>query len=116
VDFATISDAQKWLYEVCQQINSEAGSASTADKTGLIDEELGALLPWPGDIGCFEMDEYKANKQSTICVKNNYYSVPDRLACESVIVQMYSERIVIYDKTHKKVRNIRGVMGQMSGL
>ena len=87
VDFATISNAQEWLYEVCQQINSETGSASTADKTDMIDEELGALLPWPGDIGCFEMAEYKADKQSTICVKNNHYSVPDRLACESVIVQ-----------------------------
>jgi hypothetical protein len=103
MDFTTIADAQKWLYEVCQQINSEAGSASTADKTGMIDEELGTLLPWPGVIGCFEMAEYKADKQSTICVRNNHYSVPDRLACESVIVQMYSERIVIYDKTHKKV-------------
>lgn len=103
VDFASMGDAQEWLYKICQRINAEAGSVSTADKASRIDKELGALLPWPGDIGCFEMSEYKADKQSTICVKNNHYSIPDSLACESVIVQMYSERIVIYDKSHKRV-------------
>ena len=39
----------------------------------------------------------------TISIKSNHYSVPDTLAGQSVTVQMYSEKVVIYDKDHKKV-------------
>lgn len=103
VDFGTIEEAQEWLNMICGQINSEAGSISTGEKTSQLAEELASLKPYPGEFGCFELAEYKADKQATVCVKNNHYSVPDSLAGETVIVQMYSEKIVIYNNEHKKV-------------
>lgn len=70
--------------------------------------DLAGLKDYPGEIGCFELAEYKADKQSTICVKNNHYSVPETLAGESVLVKLYSEILIILDKEHKVVaRHIR---------
>ncbi|MBQ8061570.1 MAG: IS21 family transposase [Bacteroidales bacterium] len=108
VDFETIDQAQEWLMMICQNINSEAASASTSGKTCSIQEELRSLQTYPGEIGCFELFEYKVDKQSTICVKTNHYSVPDNMVGETVIVQMYSEKIVIFNNAHKKIaRHIR---------
>jgi len=103
VDFDTIEVAQNWLTSVCQQMNREANSAATAEKENRVLAELSALQDYPGEIGCFELAEYKADKQATICIRNNHYSVPEELAGESVTVKLYSERIVILDKNHKKV-------------
>ena len=103
VDFDSLEEAQSWLTMICQQINAEDGSASTQDKAGSIEEELAALRPYPGEIGCFELAEYKVDKQSTICIKTNHYSVPENLVGSTVLVQLYSEKIVIRDKSNKKV-------------
>ena len=103
VDFPSMEEAQSWLNMICDQVNAEVGSIATADKYGELQEELDALMPYPGEFGCFELAEYKVDKQSTITVKNNHYSVPDNLVGENVIVQLYSEKIVIYDRNHKKV-------------
>lgn len=103
VDFASMSDAQEWLDMICDQINSETASASTSDKANEYAEELSCLLPYPGEIGCFELAEYKVDKQSTISIKNNHYSVPDNLVGDKVIVKLYSEKVVIYDTHHQKV-------------
>ena len=61
------------------------------------------MLHFPGDFGCFDLLQCTADKQSTISVKGCHYSVPDHLAGESVIVQLYSEKIRVYDSAHKKV-------------
>lgn len=103
VDFATIEEAQEWLTAICQQINTESSYGLAEEKTGSIQEELAALQIYPGEIGCFELFEYKVDKQATICIKTNHYSVPDDMAGETVIVQMYSEKIVIYNSAHKRV-------------
>ena len=103
VDFSTIEEAQEWLTMICQQINTESSSSTSEEKTGTIQEELAALQSYPGEIGCFELFEYKVDKQSTICIKTNHYSVPDDMVGQTVIVQMYSEKIVIYDSAHRKV-------------
>ena len=61
------------------------------------------MLHFPGDFGCFDLLQCTADKQSTISVKGCHYSVPDHLAGKSVIVQLYSEKIRVYDSAHKKV-------------
>lgn len=103
IDFATLQEAQQWLDMICDQINSEVGSNATVDKLCEYAEELAALQPYPGEIGCFELAEYKVDKQSTICIKHNHYSVPDHLLGERVIVKLYSEKVVIFDSKHVKV-------------
>jgi len=103
VDFDDIEEARNWLRQVCIDMNAEKGSGATANKAQMLEEEIKALKPYPGEIGCYELSEYKVDKQSTICVRTNHYSVPDDLVGETVIVRMYSEKVVIHDKAHKKV-------------
>ena len=101
VDFASISDAQIWLSRICDNINNETGSIATGDKREALRRDMDALLHFPGDFGCFDLLQCTVDKQSTISVKNCHYSVPDHLVGQTVIVLLYSERIRIYDTSHK---------------
>lgn len=103
VDFPSIEEAQVWLSRTCAQMNTESGSVATADKAGQLAEDFAALKPYPGEFGCFELAEYKADKQATVSIKGNRYSVPDSLAGKSVIVQLYSEKVVLFDGSHRRV-------------
>ena len=85
VDFESISEAQEWLNMICDQINSEVSSNSINNKQAKIAEELANLKSYPGEIGCFEIAEYKADKESTICIKSNHYSVPEEMAGKRVV-------------------------------
>lgn len=103
VDFDTIEVAQQWLDNVCCQLNREANSAATVGKEDKIMADLENLYSYPGEIGCYELADYKADKQATISIKSNHYSVPEEMAGENVTVRMYSEKIVILGKDHKPV-------------
>lgn len=103
VDFDSIEDAQQWLDKVCDQINTEEGSKYTQDKADKYAEELAALQPYPGAFGCFEVDVYTVDKQSTVTVKGVHYSVPDNLVSQAIPVKLYSEKIVACDSSGKAV-------------
>ena len=103
VDFNSVEEAQQWLTKTCVQLNDEQTATLTTGGTSRVNEELEALQPYPGEFGCFEVAEYKVDKQATICLKNNHYSVPEYLAGESVLVRIYSEKIIIYNQRHQKV-------------
>ena len=111
VDFGSMEEAQQWLAMICVQINDEQCSPLTVGKADRIAEELDALQAYPGEFGCFEMTECKVDKQSTVCFKNNRYSVPEGLAGENVAVRIYSEKIVIYDNKHRIVATHRRSYG-----
>ena len=103
VDFDTIDTAQEWLDGICRTLNAETGSGATEGKEDLIREEMENLREYPGEIGCYELAEYKADKQATVCVQNSHYSVPEDMAGQRVAVRMYSNRIAILDEGHKVV-------------
>lgn len=103
LDYDSIEDAQQWLDKTCAKINKEIGSVATLDKGNALQRDLSALLPYPGEFGCFELLESVVDKQSTIWVKNNHYSVPDHLVSKRVFVQLYSEKIVVKDANQQKV-------------
>ena len=103
VDFDSIDAAQTWLSSVCDQLNQEVASASTADKEDKVLADMYYLNACPGEIGCYELADYTADKQATICIKTNHYPVPEETAGKMVTVRMYSEKIVILDKDHKPV-------------
>ena len=84
-------------------MNGEVGSVSTQNKIFKLREDLDALMPYPGEMGCFELVECNVDKLSTVVYKYNHYSVPDHLNGQSVLVKIYSEKLVIYDNSHKKV-------------
>ena len=103
VDFDSIESAQQWLSRICDNINKESGSIATGDKRQALHRDMECMLHFPGDFGCFDLLQAAVDKQSTICVKNAHYSVPDHLVGQTVIVQLYSEKIRIYDSAHKKM-------------
>ena len=97
VEFKSVQDAQMWLSRICGSINREAGSIATGDKREALRRDTDCLLHFPGDMGCFDLMQCSVDKQSTISVKGCHYSVPDHLAGQNVIVQLYSEKIRVYD-------------------
>ena len=64
VDFDTIESAQEWLTKVCKQMNQEETSPSTKEKGRKVFADLAGLKTYPGEIGCFELAEYKVYKSS----------------------------------------------------
>ena len=103
IDFESIEDAQRWLKRICCSINNESGSIATGNKQEALRRDLECMLHYPGDFGCFDLLQCEVDKQATVSVFGCHYSVPDSLARESVLVQLYSEKICIYDSSHKRV-------------
>ena len=103
VDFDSIQSARQWLSRICNNINRESGSIATGDKRQALRRDMECMLHFPGDFGCFDLLQATVDKQATICVKNSHYSVPDHLVGQTVIVQLYSEKIRVYDAAHKKM-------------
>lgn len=103
INFDSIEAAQQWLSRICDGINREPGSITTENKHEALRRDVNAMLHFPGDFGCFDLMTCSVDKQSTICVKGCHYSVPDTFVGQTVIVQLYSEKLRIYDTTHKKV-------------
>lgn len=103
IDFNSVEDAQLWLNRICENINNESGSIATNSKKEALRRDIDAMLHFPGDFGCFELMQCVADKQSTISVKGIHYSVPDTFACQPVVVQLYSEKLRIYDTAHKRI-------------
>jgi hypothetical protein len=103
VDFDSIQDAQLWLSRICDNINKESGSIATGNKQEALCRDVRYMLRFPGDFGCFDMFECNVDKQSTISIKGSHYSVPDHLVGTTVIVQLYSEKVRVYDANHKKM-------------
>ena len=103
VDFDSIQDAQLWLSRICDNINKESGSIATGNKQEALCRDIRYMLRFPGDFGCFDMFECSVDKQSTISIKGSHYSVPDHLVGTTVIVQLYSEKVRVYDANHKKM-------------
>jgi hypothetical protein len=103
VDFDSIRDAQLWLSRICDNINKESGSIATGNKQEALCRDVRYMLRFPGDFGCFDMFECSVDKQSTISIKGSHYSVPDHLVGTTVIVQLYSEKVRVYDADHKKM-------------
>lgn len=101
--YDSIEDAQKHLLATCEKMNQQAGSVSTANKAEDFKADLAALQPHVNEMGCFQLDSYKVDKWSTICMKTSHYSVPDSLVGQMVTVKMYSEKLVILDSNNNKV-------------
>ena len=95
IKFDSIEEAQLWLSKICNQMNTEAGSLSTINKITALTDDLNALMPYPGEMGCFELIECSVDKLSTIVFKYSHYSVPDRLVGQKVLVKVYSQKLVV---------------------
>jgi len=94
--FDTLPVAQNYLEETCIRLNDKklTGSASTIIE--LMAEERDLLLPHPGRMECFILEEARVDKYATFTLGTNHYSVPDHLVGQKVDVKAYANQLKIY--------------------
>lgn len=106
--FDSIEAAQEYLDKVCERMNKTGKSKATAEVARLAEEDFAAMRPCTDDFGCFQMVERKVNNYGVVTVDKAYYSVPDRLTLQAVMVRDYTNKVEVLDKgvvvaAHEKV-------------
>lgn len=107
--FETLDDAQVWLDRALERINATSGvhGISDAQKKARIQADLHCLQAAQQPMACFEAEEHQSGSYGTICIDYNNYSVPEELACQTVMARVYSNRIAIYHQGRKVADHVR---------
>lgn len=95
--FASLEEANEYLYQQCMDMNMTVQSPATADIARRSAEDLGALLPLKDVVEPFETQAYTVDKYGTVVISGVHYSVPEKLVGRKVNVHIYSGRIEAYD-------------------
>lgn len=98
LNFESLDEAQKWLEKSVERLNARSGivGISTEEKRRRIQADLAALSPAPHPMGCFEAEDHTPGKYCTVMVCGNNYSVPETLAGKSVLVKLYSHKLIMF--------------------
>jgi len=94
--FDSLSMAQNYLETVCNELNGKKLTGSTFTIGELMAEERSLLLPHPGRMECFMLQEASIGKYATFSMGTNHYSVPDHLVGQKVDVKVYANQLKIY--------------------
>jgi len=94
--FDTIPLAQDYLKEVCMNLNGKQLTGSKFTIGELMNEERALLLPHPGRMECFMLQEASIGKYATFSLGTNHYSVPDYLVGQKVDVKVYANQLKVY--------------------
>ncbi len=98
--FASLEEANQWLYDTCMDLSMTISSPATADIVRRGEEDRKALLPLRDSVSCFEPRTLTVDKYGTIVLGGIHYSVPDSLVGKKLCVHEYANRIEVY--LHKK--------------
>ncbi|MBP2033316.1 transposase/transposase-like protein [Clostridium algifaecis] len=94
--FTSLDEANAYLDEVLNKLNSRTLSNSNKSPFQLLDEEREYLLP---DMPLYEtatISDLRVNKYSTIMVDSCYYSVPDDYVGTMVRCKVYTTKILVF--------------------
>ncbi|WP_209702485.1 IS21 family transposase [Clostridium algifaecis] len=94
--FTSLNEANAYLDEVLNKLNSKTLSNSNKSPFQLLDEEREYLLP---DMPLYEtatISDLRVNKYSTIMVDSCYYSVPDDYVGTMVRCKVYTTKILVF--------------------
>lgn len=94
--FTSLNEANAYLDEVLNKLNSRILSNSNKSPVQLLDEEREYLLP---DMPLYEtatISDLRVNKYSTIMVDSCYYSVPDDYVGTMVRCKVYTTKILVF--------------------
>ena len=94
--FDTIISAQNYLDTVCNDLNNKRLTGSTFTIGELMAEEKDLLLPHPGRMECFLLQQASIDKYSTFTLWTNHYSVPDYLVGQKIDIKIYANQLKIY--------------------
>ena len=96
--FDTIQGAQSYLETVLNGLNDKKLTGSTFTIGQLMAQERDLLLPHPGRMECFLLQEASIDKYSTLTLGTNHYSVPDHLVGQKVDVKIYANQLRVYSQ------------------
>lgn len=102
--FTSLNEANAYLDEVLNKLNSRTLSNSNKSPFQLLDEEREYLLP---DMPLYEtasIVDLRVNKYSTIMVDSCYYSVPDDYVGVMVRCKVYTTKILVFYKEEEIAR------------
>ena len=94
--FTSLNEANAYLDEVLNKLNSRTLSNSNKSPLQLLDEEREYLFP---DMPLYEtatISDLRVNKYSTIMVDSCYYSVPDDYVGTMVRCKVYTTKILVF--------------------
>lgn len=94
--FETIVLGQNYLEIICNGLNDKLLTGSTYTIGQLMAEERDLMLPHPGRMECFLLQEAHVDKYATLTLGTNHYSVPDHLVGQKVDVKVYANQLKIY--------------------
>lgn len=99
--FDSLEEANRYLYDVCMDLNMTASSSATVDIVHKTEEDMRAMLPLLDSVCCFESRVLSVGKYGTVIVSGGNYSVPDSLVGKKVDVHDFSSRIEVYYQRKK---------------
>lgn len=105
--FDTFEEANRYLYDICMDLNMTVSSEATADIISRSAEDLAALLPLREGPGSFEHGFYTVDKYATIKVRGAHYSVPENLVGKKVSVFIHANRISVRHAEKEVARHER---------
>jgi transposase len=94
--FDTIPASQSYLEDTCIVLNSKNLTGSTWAIDELMAQEREKLLPCPGRMECFILQQAKVDKYATFVLGTNHYSVPDNLVAQSVDVKLFANHLKVF--------------------
>lgn len=107
-EFESLEEANQYLQEVCTRRNQKPQAehnGQTAKER--LEEERPALLPSPPPFDAARVLYGRADKYATIMVDQNRYSVPDHLVGESIMIKVYSTRVLCFHQETKVAEHVR---------
>lgn len=107
-DFKTLEEANEYLAEVIDKLNSKpCRHAENKSAMDMLKEEqpfLGRLMP---SYDTARVSELRVSKYSVVSIDENKYSVPDSLVGKFVTAKIYPQRIIIYHENKKVAAHTR---------
>ena len=105
--FDKITGAQSYLETVLNGLNDKNLTGSTFTIAQLMAQERDLLLPHPGRMECFLLQQARVDKYSTLTLGTNHYSVPDHLVGQKVDVKVYANQLKVYSQGKNLETHVR---------
>jgi len=98
--FATFSEARAYFQRELSRLNARPRKDNKSAYE-MLEKEKNYLLVLPPRYDTARITEARVNRYSSVSVDSNYYSVPDHLVGEFVLVKIYPDKILCYHNGQK---------------
>lgn len=97
-DFESLSHAEQWLATKLENINSTTQQLTGTTAKELFLSEQQQMQQSPPDLICFDQEQLRVDKYSTVTYRTNRYSVPDYLVGQIIDIRVLSTQIQVCSK------------------